>query len=152
MATTEAAHSAVNGTYHPNPYAAEHYNPAHHAANYNAQPSNPPLVQANEPKNDVTKDEVGWFFVEQYYTTLSRSPDKLHLFYSRRSQFVFGVEAEKVPVAVGQKVCAQFSCRHQVNPSNAPAFVTGYPRAPQGTRLPRLQGPRLECRLPGFVR
>lgn len=47
---------------------------------------------------------MGWFFVEQYYTTLSRNPEKLHLFYSRKSQFVSGVEAEKVTVAVGQKV------------------------------------------------
>lgn len=102
---TEAAQTAVNGTYHaphPNPYMAEHYN--HHAPTYNPQPSNPLPAQASEPKNDITKDEVGWFFVEQYYTTLSRSPEKLHLFYSRKSQFVFGVEAEKVPVAVGQKV------------------------------------------------
>ncbi|KAL1956347.1 hypothetical protein VTO42DRAFT_7430 [Malbranchea cinnamomea] len=110
---TEAAPSTVNGTYHPhphaNPYAADHYNPSHPAATtpsalYNApQPSNPPPAQTNEPKNEITKDEVGWYFVEQYYTTLSRSPEKLHLFYSRKSQFVFGVEAEKVPVAVGQK-------------------------------------------------
>ena len=27
----------------------------------------------------VPKDEVGWYFVEQYYTTLSRSPEKLHV-------------------------------------------------------------------------
>lgn len=25
------------------------------------------------------KDEVGWYFVEQYYTTLSRSPERLHV-------------------------------------------------------------------------
>jgi hypothetical protein len=29
--------------------------------------------------NNLTKDEVGWYFVEQYYTTLSKSPDKLHV-------------------------------------------------------------------------
>lgn len=28
---------------------------------------------------DLTKDEVGWYFVEQYYTTLSKSPEKLHV-------------------------------------------------------------------------
>ena len=50
------------------------------------------------------RDEVGWYFVEQYYTTMSRNPDKLHLFYSRRSQLVFGTEAESVPVSVGSKV------------------------------------------------
>jgi hypothetical protein len=35
---------------------------------------------------------------------MSRNPDKLHLFYSRRSQLVFGTEAESVPVTVGTKV------------------------------------------------
>lgn len=28
---------------------------------------------------DVPKDEVGWYFVEQYYTTLNRTPDRLHV-------------------------------------------------------------------------
>lgn len=32
-----------------------------------------------EKKSDVSKDEVGWFFVEQYYTTLSKHPEKLHV-------------------------------------------------------------------------
>jgi hypothetical protein len=31
------------------------------------------------PSNDLSKDEVGWYFVEQYYTTLSKSPEKLHV-------------------------------------------------------------------------
>ena len=34
---------------------------------------------ATEGSSSVPKDEVGWYFVEQYYTTLSRSPDKLHV-------------------------------------------------------------------------
>jgi len=28
---------------------------------------------------EIPKDEVGWYFVEQYYTTLSRSPEKLYV-------------------------------------------------------------------------
>lgn len=28
---------------------------------------------------NLSKDEVGWYFVEQYYTTLSKSPEKLHV-------------------------------------------------------------------------
>ena len=79
---------------------------------------------AAEGNGSVPKDEVGWYFVEQYYTTLSKNPEKLHvsfplrhfvaehdlrltickLFYSKRSQFVSGVEAEKVSVSVGQRV------------------------------------------------
>ncbi|MCJ1394945.1 hypothetical protein MMC18_007826 [Xylographa bjoerkii] len=58
---------------------------------------------APDSNGSVSKDEVGWYFVEQYYTTLSRNPEKLHLFYSKRSQFVSGVEAEKVSVSVGQR-------------------------------------------------
>ena len=54
--------------------------------------------------------QIGWFFVEQYYTTLSKHPDRLHLFYSKKSQLLTGVEAEKVLPSVGQKV------------SNAPAW------------------------------
>lgn len=26
---------------------------------------------------EIPKDEVGWYFVEQYYTTLSKNPEKL---------------------------------------------------------------------------
>ncbi|PGH17124.1 hypothetical protein AJ79_01262 [Helicocarpus griseus UAMH5409] len=115
MATEATNPALVNGNYHThhqaNPYAADAYNPSHAAtnsvssANYNTQqPSNTaPSHSHSETKNDIPKDEVGWFFVEQYYTTLSRTPEKLHLFYSRKSQFVSGVEAEKVTVAVGQK-------------------------------------------------
>ena len=33
----------------------------------------------SQGSNDVSKDEVGWYFVEQYYTTLSRNPEKLHV-------------------------------------------------------------------------
>ncbi|KAI1005779.1 hypothetical protein K3495_g2447 [Podosphaera aphanis] len=51
---------------------------------------------------DLSKDEVGWYFVEQYYTTLSKSPEKLHLFYGKNSQFVSGFEAEISSVSVGR--------------------------------------------------
>ncbi|KAK2590662.1 hypothetical protein QQS21_011662 [Conoideocrella luteorostrata] len=53
--------------------------------------------------SNLTKDEVGWYFVEQYYTTLSKSPEKLHLFYGKRSQFVYGLEAEVANVSVGRQ-------------------------------------------------
>ena len=29
--------------------------------------------------SNLSKDEVGWYFVEQYYTTLSKNPEKLHV-------------------------------------------------------------------------
>ncbi|KAM7183736.1 putative ntf2 and rrm domain containing protein [Rhypophila sp. PSN 637] len=53
-------------------------------------------------KETLPKDEVGWYFVEQYYTTLSKNPDKLHLFYGKTSQFVYGMEAEVATVSVGR--------------------------------------------------
>ena len=34
---------------------------------------------ASGSNGDVSKDEVGWFFVAQYYTTLSKTPEKLHV-------------------------------------------------------------------------
>lgn len=34
---------------------------------------------ANSTASEIPKDEVGWYFVEQYYTTLSRSPEKLYV-------------------------------------------------------------------------
>lgn len=36
-------------------------------------------TQTNSVNHDLSKDEVGWYFVEQYYTTLSKNPDKLHV-------------------------------------------------------------------------
>ncbi|KAL2817240.1 hypothetical protein BDW59DRAFT_152847 [Aspergillus cavernicola] len=98
----------INGTYHAQPSYHDSYNHAHTGVNsvsnfQPAQSSTPSNAPSNDQKNGASKDEVGWYFVEQYYTNMSRSPDKLHLFYSRRSQLVFGTEAEMVPVAVGQK-------------------------------------------------
>lgn len=59
--------------------------------------------QSGGPQSNLGKDEVAWFFVEQYYTTLSKTPEKLHLFYSKRSQFVYGQEAEVADVSVGRQ-------------------------------------------------
>lgn len=36
-------------------------------------------ADSNAANNNLSKDEVGWYFVEQYYTTLSKSPEKLHV-------------------------------------------------------------------------
>ncbi|EFY93906.1 hypothetical protein J3458_007042 [Metarhizium acridum] len=60
-------------------------------------------AETNTNSANLSKDEVGWYFVEQYYTTLSKSPEKLHLFYGKRSQFVYGLEAEVANVSVGRQ-------------------------------------------------
>lgn len=74
----------------------------HSAPAASSTPSNAAATQ-HTTQPDISKDEVGWYFVEQYYTTLSRSPERLYLFYNKRSQFVSGVEADKVSVCVGQR-------------------------------------------------
>lgn len=43
-----------------------------------AQTSEAP-ANADSSTNNLPKDEVGWYFVEQYYTTLSKSPERLHV-------------------------------------------------------------------------
>lgn len=43
-----------------------------------AQTTEAPASADNSTTN-LPKDEVGWYFVEQYYTTLSKSPERLHV-------------------------------------------------------------------------
>ena len=60
-----------------------------HSNAYNSTPaSNQPMYQQPPAQEigssasgqaDIPKDEVGWYFVEQYYTTLSKNPEKLHV-------------------------------------------------------------------------
>ncbi|TVY40855.1 putative G3BP-like protein [Lachnellula subtilissima] len=59
-------------------------------------------ADSNASGNDLPKEEVAWYFVEQYYTTLSKSSEKLHLFYGKRSQFVSGLEGVTSNVSVGR--------------------------------------------------
>ena len=66
------------------------------------EPVPPPGQPSSAPKTEP--QEIGWFFVEQYYTNLSKSPEKIHLFYAKKSQLVTGEEAEKILPSVGQKV------------------------------------------------
>jgi len=99
MASTEAS-GPVNGNYAPQGYENSY---ATGASNFTPS-QQPTATQAQQaPASEIPKDEVGWYFVEQYYTTLSKSPERLYLFYNKRSQYVSGVEEEKVSVCVGQK-------------------------------------------------
>ncbi|KND95069.1 putative G3BP-like protein [Tolypocladium ophioglossoides CBS 100239] len=70
---------------------------------YPAAPASVDAASNATGNSNLSKDEVGWYFVEQYYTTLSKSPEKLHLFYGKRSQFVYGLEAEVANVSVGRQ-------------------------------------------------
>lgn len=68
-------------------------------------PPNSTVPETNSEKpamNNSRKDEVGWYFVEKYYNTLSKNPERLHLFHSHVSQYVSGLEAVVSPVSVGR--------------------------------------------------
>jgi hypothetical protein len=57
---------ATNGNINDEKYAAP------------AQTADAP-ASADGSTNNLPKDEVGWYFVEQYYTTMSKSPERLHV-------------------------------------------------------------------------
>ncbi|KAL9061486.1 MAG: hypothetical protein Q9162_000017 [Coniocarpon cinnabarinum] len=106
---TEQASLPVNGNFIPSqqpPYdLAMPHSGVHSSAN-SISAAAPDYAAASAPQQtgtDLSKDEVGWYFVEQYYTTMSKSPEKLYLFYNKRSQFVSGSETERLDVCVGQK-------------------------------------------------
>jgi Nuclear transport factor 2 (NTF2) domain len=96
--------SSVNGV-----YGSQYAQPAELAASmpsgasHNASGSQSTTTSAGVSKT-VEAQEIGWYFVEQYYTTLSKSPERIHLFYNKKSQLVTGVEAEKVLPVIGAKV------------------------------------------------
>jgi hypothetical protein len=130
---TEAVNAPVNGNYghhQPNPYAAAEQNFGSHQPNnststtgYVSAATPSAATSGSAANNEIPKEEVAWYFVEQYYTTMSRHSDKLYvsgphhrswhivpptnhhqLFYNKRSQLVSGVEDEKVAVCMGQSV------------------------------------------------
>jgi hypothetical protein len=55
------------------------------ATNGNAHEDHPTSSQSSEiggnkaSSGELSKEEVGWYFVEQYYKTLNKSPEKLHV-------------------------------------------------------------------------
>lgn len=50
-----------------------------HQEQYGASTAPAEATSASSTSNNPSKDEVGWYFVEQYYTTLSKNPAKLHV-------------------------------------------------------------------------
>jgi hypothetical protein len=96
--------TAVNGI-----YGNQYSQPAELAASTPSAPahaSSASVGSATAPATAQKADpqEIGWYFVEQYYTTLSKSPERIHLFYKKKSQLVTGREADKVLPAIGEKV------------------------------------------------
>ena len=134
MATETAP---INGLYGTNPYSQ----PAELAASTPSVPTHAPSTSQSTTTSATTQQpkadpqEIGWYFVEQYYTTLSKTPEKIHLFYSKKSQLVSGVEAEKIVPSVGTKVCRAIpqktlspkltdDCRRSARRSNLWTFKT----------------------------
>jgi hypothetical protein len=132
--------SSVNGV-----YGGQYGQPAELAASIPSSTQVSAVSQtATEPAANTTvadPQQIGWYFVEQYYTTLSKNPDQLHLFYSKKSQLVTGVEAEKVLPSVGSKV----SLDDMIARSTADRTDVGHQRQDQGARHSRLQSPRSKC-------
>lgn len=98
------ASSAVNGL-----YGNQFSQPAELAASVPSAPGHAATASQSTTASaagaqKADPQEIGWYFVEQYYTTLSKSPERIHLFYKKKSQLVTGTEAEKVLPAVGEKV------------------------------------------------
>jgi hypothetical protein len=58
---------------------------------------------ANTETRTVDSFEVGWLFVQEYYTFLNREPERLHCFYNKKSLFTHGNEAENAVVFTGQR-------------------------------------------------
>jgi hypothetical protein len=75
MASAESA-VPVNGTY-AHQYEANNYGAA--AANSANTYNTAPQPASNSSSTEIPKDEVAWYFVEQYYTTLSKTPEKLYV-------------------------------------------------------------------------
>lgn len=65
----------VNGTFAPTQTQA--YTVGQPAINAEAAEAN------GAASGEIPKDEVGWYFVEQYYTQLSKNPEKLYVCPSR---------------------------------------------------------------------
>ena len=90
----DASTLPVNGNYHAqhgiDPNASLH-NPGDNSSlpvngdsSTSAATTSAPAAPAEAPSSSegngaVPKGEVGWYFVDQYYTTMSKSPEKLHV-------------------------------------------------------------------------
>lgn len=67
---------------------------------------------AQPPRADPS--EVGWMFVQEYYTFMNREPERLHCFYNKKSYFVHGSESEQSKLCHGQQVRDTFDLAHSL--------------------------------------
>ncbi|KAJ3075071.1 hypothetical protein HDU98_009250 [Podochytrium sp. JEL0797] len=71
------------------------------AANTKATTTAAASAAPSEPQ--VNAYEVGWLFVQQYYTFLNKEPNKLYFFYNSKSSFIHGTECESLDTQTNQK-------------------------------------------------
>lgn len=78
MASPQPPVANTNGSYlqQADPQSFQANPTAGTAPNYQTQSGAPQQASATD---SVPKDEVGWYFVEQYYTTLNKTPERLHV-------------------------------------------------------------------------
>ncbi|KAF3901638.1 hypothetical protein ABW21_db0206781 [Orbilia brochopaga] len=75
------------------------------SANATLNGGNPAAATANTSAGEgstTSPEEIAWYFVESYYTTLNRTPERLHLFHQKKSSFIWGTEGDNVPVSRGR--------------------------------------------------
>ena len=80
-----AGENSING----NDAVQQAYNQADPYENAATAPATAEVTSAEQPNDTTaateteekppTKEEIGWFFVEQYYKTLCNEPGKLHV-------------------------------------------------------------------------
>jgi chemotaxis protein histidine kinase CheA len=70
----------------------------------NATAAAAPTQQQQQTKGPEIKDmsEVGWLFIQQYYSHVNNQPNILHRFYTTNSTLCHGVEGFEVPSYKGQ--------------------------------------------------
>lgn len=79
-----ASEAPINGNYAPHQgYGSIEQNHAAYTSGGNSHAAYSNSTQSaavtNTGASEIAKDEVGWYFVEQYYTTLSRTPERLYV-------------------------------------------------------------------------
>eukprot|EP00158_Paraphelidium_tribonemae_P004082 Partr_v1_DN26558_c0_g1_i1_m3313 putative GTPase activating protein (SH3 domain) binding protein len=73
------------------------------ASSSTSQPPAHPMQHPMPSTRRLEPMEVGWQFVQEYYTILNKDPNRLHCFYNKPSSMVHGVEGETVRACHGQQ-------------------------------------------------
>jgi hypothetical protein len=71
----------VNGYGHSNAgsYTGDAYRHQTTASATSSQAGAPVAGSSSSQNSDISKEQVAWYFVESYYTTMSQTPEKLHV-------------------------------------------------------------------------